>query len=91
MSKDDYIYAYVRQDPWIAGGPVFVWPVNERAFNRRCCEAEKHGKRLLWLITKRGDDAYWHWYYEVPEKHRNDYRHGETVRVKVDPAIFEVT
>ena len=84
------IYAYLQADPWRE--VIIVQPVNERAHRRRMREAEAQGGyvkpalSMLWA-----DKRYWHWYYQVPEKYLSDFRMGLPVRVKVDPAIFEVT
>ena len=84
------IYAYVQQSPWTHW--ITVRPVNERAHRRRQREAEgtsTYVKTALGMIWT--DERFWHWRNQVPEKYRKDYDYGFPVRVKVDPAIFEVT
>ena len=84
------IYVYVQQSAWTQW--ISVWPVNEREHRRRMRSGPKREvfvKKALGLLWT--DERYWHWRNQVPEKYRGDYDYGLAVRVKVDPAIFEVT
>ena len=84
------IYVYVQQSAWSRW--IRVEPVSWQTHTARKRLAKKQGRQVKdRLILPWTDERYWHWYYQVPEKYRSDYNMGLAVRVKVDPAIFEVT